>query len=82
MVFSLAEGVRPDGVEAELAAIGACAEVREDHTVAVSFNPHRLQASELTRRIVNGYPVADLAVEAADLERIIAEIYEQGATYA
>ena len=75
VVFSLADGARPDDAAAALTGPGARAEVREDRTVAVSFDPHEVAASDLTRRIVNRFPVADLAVEEADLEQIIKAIY-------
>jgi len=46
--------------------------------VVVSFDPHQVAASTVTRHIVNRYAVSDLAVEEADLEAIIREIYQQG----
>jgi len=46
--------------------------------VVVGFDPQQVAATTITRHIVNNYPVSDLAVEEADLEAIIREIYEQG----
>jgi ABC-2 type transport system ATP-binding protein len=76
VVFSLADGARPDDAAAALASPEVQAVVREDRAVAVSFDPRVVAASELTRRIVNRFPVADLAVEEADLEQIIKAIYQ------
>lgn len=61
----------------ELAALGEGLAVtqREDSTIAVGFDPRRVAATDLTRQIVNRYPVADLAVAEADLGTIIREIY-------
>jgi len=80
VVFSLADGTRPEGLEASLKELGSCLQVdtREDGNVVASFDPHQVAASTVTRHIVNNYPVSDLAVEEADLEAIIREIYEQG----
>lgn len=80
VVFSLAQGVRPDGLEASLEQLGSGmqAQTREDGNVVVSFDPHQVAASTVTRHIVNRYAVSDLAVEEADLEAIIREIYQQG----
>ena len=53
-------------------------DTREDGNVVVSFDPQQVAASTVTRHIVNSYPVSDLAVEEANLEAIIREIYQQG----
>jgi len=80
VVFSLAEGARPDGLEESLEQIGSGlqAETREDGNVVVNFDPQQIAASTVTRHVVNSYAVSDLAVEEADLETIIREIYQQG----
>jgi ABC-2 type transport system ATP-binding protein len=84
IVFSLLEGAEGvpslEQVTAELADPGAgiAVERREDGAIAVGFDPRRTAASELTRRIVNRYPVADLAVAETDLAAIIREIYAAG----
>jgi ABC-2 type transport system ATP-binding protein len=80
VVFALAEGARPDGLEASLKEIDSCLQVetREDGNVVASFDPQRVAASTVTRHIVNSYPVSDLVVEEANLEAIIREIYQQG----
>jgi ABC-type uncharacterized transport system ATPase subunit len=80
VVFSLAEGARPDGLEESLEQLGSGlqAETREDGNVVVSFDPQQVAASTVTRHVVNSYAVSDLAVEEADLEAIIREIYQQG----
>jgi ABC-2 type transport system ATP-binding protein len=69
-----------DRLDAELAALGEgiTVEQREDHSLAVGFNPQRVAVSALTRHIVTRYPVADLTVEEADLEAIIRAIYAGG----
>lgn len=77
VVFSVADHTSTNGMEAALARDGASVEVQEDHTVTVSFNPQIISASELTRQIVNSFPVADLTVEEVELERIIKEIYRR-----
>jgi ABC-2 type transport system ATP-binding protein len=79
-VFSLADGARPDGLEASLEQLGSGlqAKTQEDGNVVVSFDPQQVAASTVTRHIVNSYAVSDLAVEEADLEAIIREIYQHG----
>jgi ABC-2 type transport system ATP-binding protein len=80
VVFSLAEGACPDGLEESLEHLGSGlqAETREDGNVVISFDPQQVAASTVTRHVVNSYAVSDLAVEEADLETIIREIYQQG----
>lgn len=80
VVFSLAKGARPDGLEQSLEQPGSGlqAKTQEDGNVVVSFDPQQVAASTITRHIVNSYAVSDLAVEEADLETIIREIYQQG----
>jgi ABC-type uncharacterized transport system ATPase subunit len=51
---------------------------REDGVFVVEFNPQAVAASEITRHIVTSYAVTDLAVEEADIEAIIREIYDRG----
>jgi len=80
VVFSLAEGTRPDGLKESLEQLGSGlqAETQKDGNVVVSFDPQQVAASAVTRHVVNSYTVSDLAVEEADLEAIIREIYQQG----
>jgi ABC-2 type transport system ATP-binding protein len=82
IVFSLLEGAEGvpslEQLTAELAGPGIAVERREDGAIAVGFDPRRTAASELTRQIVNRYPVADLAVAETDLAAIIREIYAVG----
>jgi ABC-2 type transport system ATP-binding protein len=80
VVFSLAEGARPDGLEESLEQFGSGlqAKTREDGNIVVSFDPQQVAASTITRHVVNSYAVSDLTVEEADLETIIREIYQQG----
>jgi ABC-2 type transport system ATP-binding protein len=80
VVFSSADGARLDGLAASLEQIGSClqTQIRDDGSVAISFDPQQVAASTITRHIVNSYPVSDLAVEEANLEAIIREIYQQG----
>jgi ABC-2 type transport system ATP-binding protein len=80
VVFSLAEDTRPDGLEESLEQLGSGlqAKTQEDGDVVVSFDPQQIAASTITRHIVNSYAVSDLAVDEADLEAIIREIYQQG----
>jgi ABC-2 type transport system ATP-binding protein len=80
VVFSLADGAKLDDLAASLAQVGdgLKAKTRDDGSVVVGFDPQRIAATTLTRHIVNNYPVSDLAVEEADLEAIIREIYQQG----
>jgi ABC-2 type transport system ATP-binding protein len=80
VVFSLAEGACPDGLQESLEQLGSGlqAETREDGNVVISFDPQQVAASTVTRHVVNSYAVSDLAVEEADLETIIREIYQQG----
>jgi ABC-2 type transport system ATP-binding protein len=67
----------PEQLAHELAELGEGLTVsqREDATIAVGFDPRLVAATDLTRQIVNRYPVADLAVAEADLGMIIREIY-------
>jgi ABC-2 type transport system ATP-binding protein len=80
VVFSLAEGARPDGLEESLEQLGSGlqAETHKDGNVVVSFDPQQVAALTVTRHVVNSYAVSDLTVEEADLEAIIREIYQQG----
>jgi ABC-2 type transport system ATP-binding protein len=80
VVFSLANGMQPDGLTASLEPLGSSlqAQTQENGNVVVSFDPQQVAASTVTRHIVNNYPVSDLAVEEANLEAIIREIYQQG----
>ena len=47
----------------------------DEGKVVVSFDPHSIPVSALTRTIVNHHVVTDLSVEEADLEAIIRQIY-------
>jgi ABC-2 type transport system ATP-binding protein len=80
VVFSLANGVRPDGLEASLEQLGSGlqTQTQEDGNVVVSFDPQQVPASAVTRHVVNSYAVSDLSVEGADLGAIIREIYQHG----
>jgi ABC-2 type transport system ATP-binding protein len=80
VVFSLTEGASPDGLQASLQQFGSSVDVslQDNGTIVVCFNPQQVAALEITRHIVNQYPVVDLAVEEASLEGIIREIYQQG----
>jgi ABC-2 type transport system ATP-binding protein len=80
VVFSLADGARPDGLEESLAQLGSGLQTKtqEDGNIVISFDPQQVAASTITRHVVNSYAVSDLAVEEADLEAIIREIYQQG----
>jgi ABC-2 type transport system ATP-binding protein len=80
VVFSLADGAKLDDLSASLAQVGdgLQAKTRGDGSVVVGFDPQQVAATTITRHIVNNYPVSDLAVEEADLEAIIREIYQQG----
>ena len=76
-IFATMDGVTPAGLTEELAGLGGSIQVTsgDEGKVVVSFDPHSVPVSELTRTIVNHHVVADLSVEEADLEAIIREIY-------
>jgi ABC-2 type transport system ATP-binding protein len=80
VVFSPADGVQPEGLEASLKKLDSCLQVdtREDGNVVVSFDPQQVAALTITRHVVNSYAVSDLTVEEANLETIVREIYQQG----
>jgi len=82
IVFSLADGTTSDDLTASLAQIGGGLQpqTQDDGSMVISFDPQRVTASALTRHLVNNYPISDLAVEEADLEGIIREIYHRGQT--
>jgi ABC-2 type transport system ATP-binding protein len=73
VIFATADGATPAGLETELAALGDGIQVApsDEGKVVVSFDPHSVPVSGLTRTIVNHHVVADLTVEEADLEGII-----------
>jgi ABC-2 type transport system ATP-binding protein len=77
VIFATADGATPAGLQAELAALGDGLQVTpgDEGKVVVSFDPHSVAVSELTRAIVNHHVVTDLSVEEADLEAIIRQIY-------
>jgi ABC-2 type transport system ATP-binding protein len=77
IIFTTADGASPSGLEEELAALGDSIQVApgDEGKVIVSFDPHHVAVSQLTRTIVNHHIVTDLAVEEADLEGIIRQIY-------
>jgi ABC-2 type transport system ATP-binding protein len=77
VIFATADGAAPVGLETELAALGDGIQVTpgDEGKVVVSFDPHSVPVSALTRTIVNHHVVTDLAVEEADLEAIICQIY-------
>jgi ABC-2 type transport system ATP-binding protein len=77
VIFTTIDGAAPVGLEAELAALGDGIQVApgDEGKVVVSFDPHNVPVSALTRTIVNHHVVADLSVEEADLEGIIRQIY-------
>lgn len=76
VLFSLDE-VSYEGIIDSLGKIDTSVRVNleENGGISVSFNPQKISASDITRYIVNSYPVKDLTVEEADLEEIIREIY-------
>jgi ABC-2 type transport system ATP-binding protein len=80
LVFTPQDGSSVDGVEDQVRAIADEATVSfgEDRAVAISFDPRRVSASEITKQIVNNYDVKDLSVEEADIETIVRDIYERG----
>jgi len=77
VIFATADGAAPAGLETELAALGDGIQVApgDEGRVVVSFDPHTVAVSALTRAIVNHHVVTDLTVEEADLEAIIRQIY-------
>ena len=77
VIFATADGAAPVGLETELAALGDGIQVTpgDEGKVVVSFDPHSIPVSALTRTIVNHHVVTDLSVEEADLEAIIRQIY-------
>jgi ABC-2 type transport system ATP-binding protein len=77
VIFATADGATPAGLEAELAALGDGIQVApgDERKIVVSFDPHNVAVSALTRTIVNHHDVTDLTVEEADLEGIIRQIY-------
>ena len=77
LIFTTIDGATPAGLEAELAALGDGIQVApgDEGKVVVTFDPHRVPVSDLTRTIVNHHVVTDLSVEEADLEGIIRQIY-------
>jgi ABC-2 type transport system ATP-binding protein len=77
VVFATADGATPAGLEAELEALGDSIQVAsgDEGKVVVSFDPHSVAVSALTRTIVNHHVVTDLTVEEVDLEGIIRQIY-------
>ncbi len=79
VVFSLAPGSDGGGFEASLRSLDPSISVqKKDANVVVGFDPQKIPATDVTRHVVNTFPVMDLAVEEADLEAIIREIYQQG----
>jgi ABC-2 type transport system ATP-binding protein len=76
-IFVTIDGATPAGIAEELAALGHGIQVvpGDEGKIVVTFDPHSVAVSELTRTIVNQHVVADLSVEEADLEGIIREIY-------
>jgi ABC-2 type transport system ATP-binding protein len=80
VVFSLSDGAKPGDLMASLEQIGSGlqTQTKDDGSIVISFDPQQVPATAITRHIVNNYPVSDLAVEEADLEAIIREIYQQG----
>ena len=81
IIFTTVDGASPSGLEEELAALGDSIQVApgDEGKVIVSFDPHHVAVSQLTRTIVNHHIVTDLAVEEADLEGIIRQIYSGAA---
>jgi ABC-2 type transport system ATP-binding protein len=77
VIFATTDGATPAGLETELAALGDGIQVApgDEGKVIVSFDPHSVPVSALTRTIVNHHVVTDLSVEEADLEGIIRQIY-------
>lgn len=75
--FTTADGAAPAGLEAQLIALDDTIQLApgDDGRVVVTFDPHHISASTLTRTIVNELGVTDLSVEEANLEEIIRRIY-------
>jgi len=82
VIFSVSDGSKVDGLTASLDELGSglSTSTQDDGRIVVSFDPQQVSATTVTRHIVNSYPVSDLAVEEADLEAIIREIYNRGNT--
>jgi ABC-2 type transport system ATP-binding protein len=80
VVFSVADGAKMDGPAGSLDALGGglSTQMQNDGRIVVGFDPQQVPASPVTRHIVNNHPVSDLAVEEADLEAIIREMYNRG----
>jgi len=80
LTFSLAEEAPTDDITVALWAVGpgVVVQTNDDGAIVVGFDPQLVDATTLTRHIVNSYPVSDLAVAEADLEAIIRAIYHRG----
>ena len=48
-----------------------------DHRVGLRFDPRRVSAAELIRRVTDRSVIRDLFVEDPPIERIIAELYRR-----
>ncbi len=80
ILFSVADDIDLHGIERIFVHDGTKVEIQGDRSVVVSFDPQVVEVSEITRQIVNTYPITDLTVEAADLRSIIRQLYRQGTT--
>jgi ABC-2 type transport system ATP-binding protein len=80
LIFVPLDGTQLDRLEEEVHSIDkdTTVDLRGDKTVAVSFDPHKVPAQEITKHIVNNYEVKDLSLEEADIEVIVSEIYQKG----
>lgn len=77
--FSVAEEEQAEDLEESLKRFDARIDFKDmgKGNFFVDIDPQTVNVSELTKHIVNNYPVKDLAVEEADLEEIIREIYDR-----
>ncbi len=56
---------------------GVRAVSREGHRLTLAFDPDVVPTAQLITRLASRYPVRDLVVEHAPIERVIAELYAQ-----
>jgi ABC-2 type transport system ATP-binding protein len=80
VVFNLSDGAQTDGIQTSLQKFGSDLQItiQDSGNIVVGFDPQQVAALDVTRHIVNSYPVSDLSVEEVRLEGIIRGIYEQG----
>ena len=63
--------------DCELSVPDAAVVERRDHRVRLRFDPRRVSAAELIRRVTDRSVIRDLFVEDPPIERIIAELYRR-----